>query len=114
MSAFGEPRPAFEPSLGSQLVLTVALLLTLVATIDAALGRHWDLVTLEGVVDVLLALLLVGTHWGRPGVPIRSDLVRWMRRRAVETGEPMGAIADRAVATYRRDVADVHEEAPAP
>ena len=114
MNAFGEPRPAFEPSLGSQVVLTVALLLAVVATIDAALGRHWDLVALEGVVDVLLALLLVGTHWGRPGVPIRSDLVRWMRRRAVETGEPMGTIADRAVATYRRDVADVPQEAPAP
>jgi hypothetical protein len=114
MKVFGQSPSALEPSFGSQVVLTVALLLAAVATIDAALGRHWDLVALEGVVVVLLAMVLAGSRWGRPAVPVRSDLVRWLRRRAVETGEPVGAIADRAVATYRREVADPPVEARAP
>lgn len=103
---------ALAPSLGTQVVLAVALVLSVVATVDASVGRHWDLVVVTGAVDVVLALILASSRWGRPGVPIRSDLVRWLRRRAVETGEPLEAIVDRAVATYRRDVADGPADGP--
>ena len=39
---------------------------------------------------------------GCGAVPLRRDLVTWLRRRAATTGEPLEAVADRAVAAYRR------------
>jgi transposase len=56
------------------------------------------------LVAVLQLLLVMRTNGRRPSVPIRADLVRWLRDRAAAEGEPAELIADRAVSAYRADL----------
>ncbi len=81
-------------------ILTVAaFILAAAGAIDAAVGEVWDLFA---VLALIGALVLVD-RWLAPDVPIRvrPDLQRWLSDRAALEGEPIDAIATRAIATYR-------------
>ncbi len=54
----------------------------------------------------LTALHALAIERRRPIVTLRGDLFRWLRRRSSLTGEPLPALTDRAVATYRHALAD--------
>jgi hypothetical protein len=84
--------------------MVLLLVIIAVGALDAASGRVWDhfvVFVLAGIVQGLLLLTLAG---GRPAVPLRSDLVSWLRQRAARTGEPMELIADRCIASARADL----------
>jgi hypothetical protein len=73
----------------------------MVGGLDAGRSGAWDLVAIFAALVVGLVALLARTSLQRPLVPLRADLVRWMGQRAAISGEPTGAVADRAVAAYR-------------
>ena len=81
----------------------MAVVVSLAGAVDAAVGSVWDQFAILAVVIALLVLSLVTMTLttGRPTVPIRADLVRWLRTRAAIEGEPLETLTDRAIATYR-------------
>jgi hypothetical protein len=87
----------------NRVLLTAALVALGVGLADAAIGGQWDLFAVMAVAAAGLVVVVSRATWGRPAVPLRSDLTAWLRERSQSTGEPMGAIADRAVARYRGD-----------
>lgn len=82
-------------------VLLVTLLVAAVGALDAAIGRVWDLFTVFVLVGLLQLVLLLRISGRRPTVPVRADLVRWLRDRAEAEGESAERIIDRAVSSYR-------------
>ena len=98
------------PTLPTAVALGAALVVCAVGAVDAARTQRWDTVA----VFVLLALVLLGllsrVRGRRPCVPVRGDLVRWLRERSAVTGEPVEVLADRALATFR----DQYGDAPGP
>jgi hypothetical protein len=78
--------------------LVIALVLTAVALIDAAVSGAWDLVAVLGVVAALLLGVLLATSTGRRPVTLRPDLARALQRRAALSGESVDTLVDRAVA----------------
>ena len=86
------------------LVLAVGLV-ALAGLFDSWVIEEPDLVVLFATVLVLCSALL--TRWLlRRQVRIRTDLARWLQRRSDLTGEPVGQIADRALATYRQQLGE--------
>lgn len=90
------------PSLPTLYLLVATLVVALIGTIDAAVGHEWDLFTVFLIVDGLILALLTRVHGRRPSVPLRRDLVNWLRQRAAITGDSTEALADRAVASFRQ------------
>jgi hypothetical protein len=80
--------------------------ITVIGGIEGAATRQWDLVVVFGLTLLLQLLLLARTSVGRPPVPLRNDLVAWLRERAAATGEPLERLADRCVAGYRAGLTD--------
>jgi hypothetical protein len=72
-----------------------------VGIVDTAIDRQWDVLAVLCVIGFLQLILLTQLHAHRPPVPIRADLVKWLRARAGMTDEDPGHLADRAVAAYR-------------
>jgi hypothetical protein len=88
----------------NKVLLTVALLVALVGLTDALIGEAYDLAVVFGLAAVLQLALLLRLEARRPAVPLRADLVAWLRDRAAVEGEPIGAVADRCVAACRADL----------
>jgi hypothetical protein len=82
-------------------LLALVALATGVALADAADSGDADLTMLLTAVLVLLALAAASLVRARSAVPLRPDLHAWLRRQAGSTGEPVGRLADRCVASYR-------------
>ncbi|MGW5452809.1 hypothetical protein [Nocardia sp. NPDC003979] len=82
------------------MMLAVGMLAT-VGLLDAATGRNWDLVAVFGVIVVLGLVAALRLPSRRRSVRIRGDLAQWLVLRAADGDEPVGRIADRAVAAYR-------------
>jgi len=91
----------------NRLILLLAALISAVGAVDALVGGTYDLVLVFALGALLQLALLVRLQFGRPAVPLRSDLVGWLRQRAAEHGEPMEALADRCVAAVRADLDEV-------
>lgn len=89
------------PETTTKVLLLAVLVAGAIGVLDAAIGRSWDLVVLFTVVVVVTGVLLARTSTRRPALPLRGDLVRWLRQRSQITGEPVERIADRAIASYR-------------
>ncbi|MFQ5948583.1 MAG: hypothetical protein ACE5KX_06970 [Acidimicrobiia bacterium] len=87
-----------------KVILITALFVALIGAIDAAVSREWDLFVVFILALALQVVLVLRLQAARPAVPLRGDLVRWLRERAAATGEPLEQLADRAVATYRADL----------
>ena len=88
-------------NLTNKLLLGVAAILAVVAIVDSAIDRNWDMVVIATFVLVVQTALWLRMAWGRTVVPIRHDLARWLDDRAVAGGEPVGQVAERAIGAYR-------------
>jgi hypothetical protein len=88
----------------NRLILLLAAAVSLVGLLDAAIGGAYDLVAVFGLTAALQLALLLRLQLRRPAVPLRADLVAWLRQRSAEQGEPLEALADRCVATARREL----------
>lgn len=84
--------------------LWAAVAVAVAGAVDAALGEVWDLFAILVALLVILVGAQIVTSTGRPTVTIRPDLERWLRQRAVIEGEPLEALVDRSVATYREQL----------
>ncbi len=83
-----------------------------IGTIDAGISGQWDLFVLFVIGLVLSLALLARVESRRPAIPIRRDLVVWLRNRASVSGEPLTTVTDRAIATFAERygvVSDVEE-----
>lgn len=94
----------------TRLVLLLASVVAAVGVIDALISREWDLLAVFGLTLLLHLTLFAQLSRRRLPVEIRADLVHWLRKRSDETGEPMAALADRAIARYQS--AFVEENSP--
>jgi hypothetical protein len=92
------------PTTMHKVALATLLVITLVGAVDSAVGAVWDHFAVFVLAAAVQALLLLGVQGRRPSVPLRADLVRWLRTRAEATGEPLELIADRCIATARADL----------
>ena len=90
------------PSTQQRIVLLLVAAVSVVGIVDGIVGGDADVVIMFALTLLGWAVVFLRISWHRPAVPIRADLVRWMESRAVEGGEPIDAVADRAVAAYRR------------
>lgn len=77
------------------------VLVALIGLLDAIDRKQKDLALVFGVLIALGLVLVLQAAVGRRDVPIRSDLVRWLKERADLEGEELGTIADRALAAAR-------------
>ena len=84
--------------------MALLLVIIVVGALDAAAGGVWDHFVVFVLAALVQALLLLTLEGRRPAVPLRSDLVGWLRERAATTGEPMELIADRCIADARADL----------
>jgi hypothetical protein len=77
-----------------------AIVVALIGAIDAGIGGEWDLFVL--FVGVLAIGIALGARLEsrRPAIPVRRDLVAWLRDRSSISGEPLSTVTDRAIATY--------------
>ncbi len=91
-------------------LLAAALALTLIGVLDAALGRVWDLVAVCAAVALLLAAALAFHPAHRRPLDIRADLMAWLAEQSQATGEPVGTLADRALAARRAQPAREPDE----
>lgn len=97
----------------NRVVLLVTLLVAAVGALDAAIGGVWDLFTVFVLVALLQLVLLLRISGRRPAVPLRADLVRWLRDRAEAEGESAERIIDRAVSSYRAGLVGDQDTDPA-
>jgi hypothetical protein len=86
-------------------LLTTSVVLA-VGVVDGIISREWDLLAVFAVALALQLLLLARLSGRRPAVPIRRDLVSWLRNQAALGGEPIEAVADRAISSYRAGFTD--------
>ncbi len=89
------------PSHSNITLVVITAIVAAVGLVDAIVSGEGDFVAVFGAMVLLLTALLVRTQTSRVRITLRSDLVAWLRRRSASSGEPMDAIADRAVAAYR-------------
>ncbi|NIR39120.1 MAG: hypothetical protein GWN79_17560 [Actinobacteria bacterium] len=87
------------------LVAAVAVL-AVVGVIDSAVDDDFDSLAVFAMVILLSLGLVARMTWGRPGVPVRADLARWLHQRATDGGESIGQVADRALSAYRAELLD--------
>lgn len=95
-----------KPTLSTVVVVLIALTVALVGVVDAATSDEWDTAAIFGLLAAVQLGLLGRISGARPAVPVRGDLVRWLRTRSAVTGEPVEALADRALAAYRDQYGD--------
>ena len=89
-----------SPTVSTRLLVVSAIVVALVGSIDAAIGREWDLFVLFAAVLAMATTLGLRLESRRPEIPIRRDLVAWLRDRSSISGEPLSTVADRAISTY--------------
>jgi hypothetical protein len=89
-----------SPTATTRLLVFSAIVVSLVGAIDAGIGGEWDLFVL--FVGILAITVALGSKLEsrRPAIPVRRDLVAWLRDRSSISGEPLSTVADRAIATY--------------
>jgi hypothetical protein len=86
-----------------------------VGLVDAGIGGQWDLFVLFAIGLGLGVALLFRVESRRPSIPIRRDLVAWLRDRASLSGQPLTTVTDRAIATFAErygvvtDVEEAHQ-----
>jgi hypothetical protein len=102
------------PTKLNRAVLLMSSLVLAVGVVDSIASREWDFLAVFGMALALQLLLLARLSGRRPAVPIRRDLVGWLRDQAALAGETMEATADRAVSSYRAGFTDTAEQPPAP
>jgi len=95
-----------------RMLVTAIVVVLVIGSIDAGVGGEWDLFVLFAVGFGLSVALLFRVESRRPAIPIRRDLVAWLRDRAALSGEPLTTVTDRSIATFAERygvVSDVDE-----
>ena len=100
-----------SPTLATKLLVTANAIVVALGAVDSAIGSEWDLFVVLVISLVLSLALLARLESRRPAIPIRRDLVVWLRERSSISGEPLGTVTDRAVATYRDRYGQAHSTA---
>ena len=100
------------PTLAHRLLIALLVVVSTVGAIDAVASRSFDHAVMHGAVLLTAFVLLARSPRGRPLVPVRADLYRWLDRYAAEGGEDVERVLDRAVSSYR-DGFDVFADQPA-
>ena len=90
-----------SPTETTRLLVVAMVIVTVIGAVDAAIGGEWDLFVLFAVSLALSLALVARLETRRPAIPIRRDLVVWLRDRAAVSGEPLTTVADRALSAYR-------------
>ena len=93
-------------NLSIRLLLATTALLATVGILDAAISRKWDLVVVLALILAVQVAVWIRLWWGRTSVDIRPDLAHWLHDRAVDGGETVEHVADRANAAYRAGLVD--------
>jgi hypothetical protein len=101
------------PTTLNRAVLLMTSLVLAVGVVDGIVSREWDFLAVFAMALALQLLLLVRLGGRRPAVPIRRDLVGWLRDQAALGGESMESVADRAVSAYRAGFTDLDEPSEA-
>ena len=103
------------PTTLNRAVLLMTSLVLAVGVIDGIVSREWDFLAVFVMALALQLLLLARLGGRRPAVPIRRDLVGWLRDQAALGGESMESVADRAIGAYQAGFTDLDEPtAPGP
>jgi hypothetical protein len=97
------------PTTLNRAVLLMTSLVLSVGVVDGIVSREWDFLAVFAMALALQLLLLARLGGRRPAVPIRRDLVGWLRDQAALGGEPMESVADRAVSAYRAGFSTLDE-----
>lgn len=87
---------------------------SVIGAIDSALTDEWDHFVLFVLVFLLALPLATSLDRSRRLVLLRNDLDDWVAIRSATTGEPPGAIVDRAVARHRERLEPPGHESRAP
>lgn len=83
-----------------KLLVGANLIVAIVGSVDAGISGEWDLFVLFAIGLLLSVALIMRLESSRPAIPIRRDLVSWLRDRASVSGESLTAVTDRAIATF--------------
>lgn len=102
------------PTTLNRLVLLMSSLVLAVGVVDGIVSREWDFLAVFAAALALQLLLLARLSVRRPAVPIRQDLVAWLRDEAALRGEPMEAVADRAISSYQAGFSDLDDSTRIP
>lgn len=89
------------PSGTTRMIVVSLVVVSGIGVADAAISREWDLLVVLAGALVLSLSLVTRMEARRPAIPIRRDLVAWLQERSAVSGEPIGALVDRALAAYR-------------
>lgn len=89
------------PSGVTRLLVVSLAVVSGVGTVDAAISREWDLLVVVALTLGLSLALVARLEADRPAIPVRRDLVMWLRERSALSGETIGALTDRALGAYR-------------
>ncbi len=87
--------------ISDRMVLSIALIATLVGALDGYISREWDLMVVFLLVAAVQLILWLRQRASRVPVALRSDLAHWLQHRAEVTGDSFDDMIDRAVAHYK-------------
>ena len=93
-------------NLSIRLLLATTAILATVGILDADISRKWDLVFVLALILAVQVAVWIRLWWGRTSVDIRPDLAHWLHDRAVDGGETVEHVTDRAIAAYRAGLVD--------
>jgi hypothetical protein len=90
-----------SPTATTRLLVFSAVVVAFIGAVDAGIGGEWDLFVL--FVGILAIAVVLGSRLEsrRPAIPVRRDLVAWLRDRSSLSGESLSTVTDRAIATYQ-------------
>jgi len=89
-----------SPTGAAKTLVTASVITLAIGSVDAGISGEWDLFVLFLIGFGLNLALLLRLESRRPAVPIRRDLVAWLRDRASVSGESLTVVTDRAIATF--------------
>jgi hypothetical protein len=97
------------PTTLNRAVLLMTSLVLAVGVVDGIVSREWDFLAVFAIALALQLLLLARLSARRPAVPIRRDLVGWLRNQAALGGESIESVTDRAISAYRAGFTGTNE-----
>lgn len=81
-------------------LVIAGIVVMIVGLVDAGIGGQWDLFALFAIGLGIGVALLTRVGSRRLAIPVRRDLVAWLRDRASISGQPLTTVTDRAIATF--------------
>lgn len=98
------------PSGVTRLLVVSLAVVSGIGTVDAAISQEWDLLVVVALILGLSLALVARLEADRAAIPVRRDLVIWLRERSELSGETIGALTDRALGAYRERYGQVADD----